>query len=160
MAGPQAERPPKKIDGYAKLVAMFRELDPINRIKLLEKLRAGSPILARLVERLDFTWWDIPKLDDKSIQKVLMIIPDKDWLMAWKLADDSVKAVLLANMSEERKLRFLADFENLPRVPRTQVQKIMFNIGARIRELAMNGEVKLLTRPRRRLKLGIKEEKK
>lgn len=158
MAGHQGEKPLKVINGYAKLVAMFRMLDPVFRVKLLDKLRVGSPLLASLVEQMEFTWWDIPRLDDNSVQKVLSKIPERDWLLAWKLADDSIKSVLLSNMSENRRKEFIEKFDALPRVPRVQVQKTMFHIGKQIREMAMRGELNLLTRPRKGLHLKERQE--
>lgn len=150
--------PAKTISGYARLVAMFKVLDAKSYKDLLAKLSLGSPLLARLVEWSDFTWWDIERLDDRSMQKVLSVIPERDWLIAWKLATPEVKAILLSNMSTSRQADFLKAFSEMPKIPKSQVYRVMFQIGARIRLMAMNGQVFILTRPRRRLKLNKAKE--
>ena len=155
---PLPDSTPKVIHGYAKLVAMFKVLDPKSYAELLGKLFAGSPLLARLVEWSDFTWWDIERLDDKSIQKVLVEIPERDWLMAWKLATPEVKEILLSNMSTSRQSDFLKAYSEMPKVHKAQVYRVMFQIGARVRIMAMKGQVFILTRPRRRLKLKTDKE--
>lgn len=151
---------PKVLHGYAKLVAMFKVLDTKSYGELLNKLFVGSPLLAKLVEWSDFTWWDIERLDDRSIQKILVEIPERDWLMAWKLATPDVKEILLSNMSTTRQNEFLKAFSEMPKVPKSQVYRVMFQIGARVRVMAMKGQVFILTRPRRRLKLKAYKEKK
>ena len=156
----RSENKPIRINGYARLVALFRTLDPVTRAKLLQKLVLASPVLARLVEVSDFTWWDLERLDNKSIQKVFSLIPEKDWLVAWKLAGSNFKELFLQNMSELRRTSFLQAFSEQPKVPKTQVYRVMFQISCKIRLMAMRGELVLLTRPRKSLKLNLAKEKK
>ena len=153
LVSPPSSPQHKTIHGYAKLVAMFKVLDSRSYKNLLSKLSLASPLLARLVEWSDFTWWDLERLDDRSIQKVLSVIPERDWLIAWKLATPDVKAILLSNMSAKRQEDFLKAFSEMPKMPKSQVYRVMFQIGVRLRLMAMNGQVFILTRPRRRLKL-------
>lgn len=160
LAGSQSERKLVHINGYAKLVALFRTLDPATRSIMMQKLILASPILARLVEISDFTWWDIERLDNKSIQKVFSLIPEKDWLIAWKLAGNSFKELFLQNMSESRRASFLQAFSEQPKVPKSQVYRVMFQISCKVRLMAMRGELVLLTRPRKSLKLNLAKEKK
>lgn len=144
--------PEKKLvqfNGPALIAAMFRELDPIFRKSLLEKVEKASPILAKTIECLEFHFVDLLRLDDKSLQLMLRTVPQSEWLVAWKLAPKSLCDRLKQNMSERQFQDFEEARKSLPKMHKAQVFKVQMLIAKKAKFLL--GEGKLSMRSRRRL---------
>lgn len=139
-------RLPRRFNGVGLLVAMVREADPVFRQKILAQIRSFSPIIARLAEHSAFIYRDIARLDDRGIQLVFSLVPETDWLIAWKLTDEKVRTFLLKNMSERRKKDFLASAENHPKVLKRRVYAVQAQIARKIHELLRQGKLGLLSR--------------
>lgn len=134
-------RTTKQFNGPAILVAMFRELGPVFRAKLIAKLRTAAPMFARLVDEFEFIFADLDRLDNKSLQMLLRVVPERDWLMAWKLAPEPLRARLLENMSAPRREDFSKAAAEAPKVPRSQVYRIQVQIARQAYELLQSGKI-------------------
>ena len=129
-----------KINGYAKLVAMVKAADPIFRRALLRKIQTFSPILAELCEQSLFTYSDIARLSDASLQDLLRCVPEHMWLKAWKLSKEPLRQRLLANMSEKKKNAFLEECKQAPRVLKSQVYRVQMQIAVRAQKNLLIGK--------------------
>ena len=136
----------KKFNGPALIVGMFRELDPGFRRQLYKNLQEADPLLAKLVDETEFLFQDLIRLDDPSLQALLTQVPEKDWLVAWKLAPEPVKKRLLENMSTDHQIEFVRQFKDLPRMHKAQVYRVQMHISRQALAGILAG--KLHMRPR------------
>lgn len=135
-------RAPVHFNGPAILAAMMREVDPKFRKALYEKLGKISPILLKVVEQFEFVFSDLILLEDKSLQLLLTKIPDQDWLVAWKLCDQSLKDRLLANMSPRKKEDFLHQAKQQPRLLKQQIVRTQMNIAKIAKNMLSEGKLR------------------
>jgi flagellar motor switch protein FliG len=148
------DREMKKFNGAAILVAMFREFDPQTRVKFGAKIKEQSPILARLIEQCEFIYADLYWLDNRSLQKLLTVIPENDWQLAWKLTDDRTKKRLLENMSSRRQEQFLETMDLASKVHKSQVYRVQAVIAQSCHSELKLGRYKMHSR---RAIIGNKE---
>ena len=139
-------RSPRHFNGIGLIIAMLREVDPIFRAALFQKLTSISPIIARLSEHTSFIYRDIPRLDDRGIQSIFSTIPEQDWLVAWKLSDETTKKFLLSNMSERRREVFLLAASQQPKILKRRVYAVQAQIGRKIHLLLRQGKLGLRSR--------------
>lgn len=139
-------RAPRQFNGLALLVALLREAPPHWRARWMAKVRAVSPIYARLCDEFDFIYRDLARLDDRGVQLCWRMIPEKDWLVAWKLTPDDIKEVMLRNMTARRREDFLAAFAAQPKVLRRQVLQVQRQIARQVRQWVMEGKAGLKSR--------------
>jgi flagellar motor switch protein FliG len=140
------DRPVKKFNGLALLAAMFREFDPLARAKMSEKLGAVSPILLGLVDRCDFIYSDLARLDPTSLQRLLVKFPEDDWVLAWKMTSGPLRQQLVECMPDRRKAKFLELVKSAPKVPKTRVIRVQVRIAIEARRMLMLGQLALMSR--------------
>ena len=139
-------RPPKQFAGLALFVAILREAPAPLRAAWSAKIARISPILMRIAEEFEFVFGDLARLDDPSLQKILVRLPEKDWLIAWKLTPLNLRQRLLANMSDRRREEFLAAASKLPKMPRRQVVAVQVQLGKNIRNLLRGGQLSMVSK--------------
>lgn len=86
--------------GAKALAGILNHADRSLERNVLENLASADRGLAEEVRGMLFVFEDIVKLDERAIQQVLREVDQKDLVLALRGADESVKEVLLANMSE------------------------------------------------------------
>src|SRR5437588_203201 len=69
---------------------------------ILEGIEHNDPELAAEIRRRMFTFDDIVTLDDRSIQRVLQDVAEKDLTVALRIGSDEVKQKIFKNMSGRR----------------------------------------------------------
>jgi flagellar motor switch protein FliG len=136
-------RSARSFNGLALLVAILREAPPSLRSVWIAKVAKVSPTFARIAEEFEFVFADLGRLTDVSLQKVLVRVPENNWLIAWKLTSVDLRQRLLANMSPRRREEFLASAANLPRMPRRQVVAVQIQVGKQIRDMLRHGELEM-----------------
>lgn len=141
-----AERKMRRFNGLALLVAMFREMEPQIRREFQAKLSSKDPILGGLIDRCEFLYQDIYLLDDVSVQKILKVFKEEEWLLAWKLSNEKIRELLLANMSKVKRRHFLSDVDKAPKVPRIKVIKLQLHMANRIHNMLSQGELSMKAR--------------
>jgi flagellar motor switch protein FliG len=139
-------RSPRRFNGLALLVAILREAPPSIRSVWIAKVAKVSPTFARIAEEFEFVFTDLSRLTDKSLQKVLTRVIEKNWLIAWKLTPFDLRQRLLANMSPRKREDFLASATSLPRMPRRQVVAVQVQIAKQIRDMLRRGELEMTSK--------------
>lgn len=122
---------------------MLRTLDPKFRAELIKKLDTSAPLIARLAERFTFIYDDIARIDDHGLQLLLRTVPEKDWLMAWKLTSPALQVRLSANMSDARRKDFAEQVAGLPKLPKIKVLRMQMQIAKVAHDLVTTGKVRL-----------------
>ena len=132
--------------GIALLVAVLREASPLWRQKWLSSLRQAAPSLVRLFDEYEFVFADMVRLDDRGIQLCWRVIPERDLLIAWKLAKPELRERMLANLSARRRESFLAAFAQMPKMPKGQVLQVQRQIARTVRAFLSEGKAGLCSK--------------
>jgi len=86
--------------GVQSLADILNQADRPTERNVLDQLAKVNAELAEEVRLLLFTFEDIAKLDDRSIQTVLKEVDQKDLAIALRGVEDEVREKIFGNMSE------------------------------------------------------------
>jgi flagellar motor switch protein FliG len=86
--------------GVPFLVSVLNQVDRSVQKSIFEALEASSPQLAEEVRASMFTFDDLVKLDDRSMQRVLRDVNKQDLTLALKGAPEKIKELVFRNMSQ------------------------------------------------------------
>jgi len=133
------------VGGVKALAEVLNRVDRSTERNIMETLERYDPELAESVKKLMFVFEDIIQLDDRSIQRVLREVEQKDLALAMKSASDEVKSRLFKNMSERAALMLKEDMEIMGPVRVKDVEETQTKIVNVIRRLEEAGEI-IITR--------------
>lgn len=97
--------------GAQTLIEILNNASHDTGRSILGALEKGSPTVAEQVRDRMFTFDDLPRLDDRSIQFVLREVGCDDLTLALKAADDEVKELVIRNLSEHAALALKESLE-------------------------------------------------
>lgn len=127
--------------GAETLAAILNSADRATERNILDFLSQRDAELAEKVRSLLFTFEDLRKLDDRSIQLVLKHVDTKDLALALRGATDEVKEWILANMSQRGAEMLREEMEYLPPQRRRVVEEAQSKIVAVVRRLEEANEI-------------------
>lgn len=127
--------------GAEALADILNSADRATERNILESLAKRDPELAEEVRSLLFTFEDLLKLDDRSMQLVLKNVDTKDLALALRGATEDVKDWILANMSERGAQMLREEMEYMPPQRRRVVEEAQSKIVAVVRRLEDAGEI-------------------
>jgi len=90
----------RETGGVSFLVKMLNNVDRGVQKTIFEALEPVSPSLVEEIRANMFTFDDLVKLDDKSIQRVLRDVNKQDLALALKGAPEKVRELIYRNLSE------------------------------------------------------------
>jgi flagellar motor switch protein FliG len=123
------------LGGVKSLAAILNSADRSTERNVLEALDEIDEELAADVRRLLFTFEDLTKLDDRSIQLVLREADQKDLALALRGVADRVKDKILANMSERGAQMLIEEIAFQPPQRKRTVEEAQGRIVAIVRKL-------------------------
>ena len=97
--------------------------------------------LAGEIKNLMFVFEDISKLDDRSIQKVLKEVDNKELAMALKACSEDLKEKILGNMSKRAADMIREEIEYMGPVRLREVESVQQRVVDIIRRLEEEGEI-------------------
>src|SRR5919106_3482606 len=127
--------------GVKSLADIFNQSDRTTERNGLDALAERFSDLADEVRMLLFTFEDIVKLDDRSIQMVLKEVDAKDLALALRGVNDETKERIFKNMSERGAEMLREEMEFQPAQKRSVVEEAQGRIVASIRRLEESGAV-------------------
>lgn len=86
--------------GVTFLVKMLNQVDRGVQKTILESLESSNPKLVEEIRANMFTFDDLAKLDDRTMQRVLRDVSKSDLALALKAAPDRLRDLVFRNMSE------------------------------------------------------------
>jgi flagellar motor switch protein FliG len=86
--------------GVSFLVKMMNQVDRGVQKNIFEALDTTNPKLVEEIHSNMFTFDDLVKLDDKTMQRVLRDVPKADLALALKAAQEKLKDLVFRNLSE------------------------------------------------------------
>ncbi|HAR64525.1 MAG: flagellar motor switch protein FliG [Candidatus Margulisiibacteriota bacterium] len=121
--------------GVRTLVDVLNKVNRTTERTILDSLGRQDPELAEEVRKMMFVFEDILLLDDRSMQRVLKDVENKDLSLALKTCSDELKAKIFKNMSERAAENLKEEMEYLGPVRLKQVEEAQQRIVNIIRSL-------------------------
>ncbi len=127
--------------GVRSVAEMLNRVDRSTEKAIMEKLEETNPDLADEIKRLMFVFDDVLLIDDKSIQRILREVDQKDLILALKGASEEVKAKILKNMSQRARALILEEMEVMGPTRLKNTEEAQQKIVNTIRQLEEMGEI-------------------
>jgi flagellar motor switch protein FliG len=127
--------------GVQSLAEILNHTDRSTERNVLDSLAEVDAELAEQVRMLLFTFEDVVKLDDRSIQLILKEVDSKDLALALRGVDKAVHERIFANMSERGSEMLAEEMEYQPPQKRALVEESQGRIVAVVRRLEEEGGI-------------------
>ncbi len=143
MAGFSMSQSLSKIGGTKSLAAILNRTNVSLSKEILSGLEQKDSDVAGEVKRLMFLFDDIVNIQDKDIQKILREVDRKDLALSLKIADDSLKQKIFANMSERASDLLKEELQYMGMVKLKEVEASQAKIIDLVKALEESGEITL-----------------
>lgn len=127
--------------GVTFLVKMLNQVDRGVQKTILESLEMSNPKLVEEIRANMFTFDDLSKLDDRTMQRVLRDVSKSDLAMGLKAAPDRLKDLVFRNMSERARESLREEIEILGPQLAKNVYAAQRKIVDAVRALEEAGEI-------------------
>lgn len=127
--------------GIESVVEVLHNVDRATEKTIIETLETQDPELAEEIKKRLFVFDDIIHLDDRSIQRVIREVEQKDLTMSLKVAGDEVKERLFNNMSKRMSQLIQEEMDYMGPVRLRDVEEAQQKIVNVIRNLEESGEI-------------------
>ncbi len=128
--------------GGAKATAdILNFVERNNEERILAEIEDSFPELADEIRNLMFTFEDINKIDDKSIQTVLKEVPRDQLVMSLKTASPELKDLIFRNISQRAAEMIQDDLDSLGPTPLKEVEKSQQSVVDIVRRLEAEGKI-------------------
>ncbi len=128
--------------GGAKATAdILNFVERNNEERILAEIEEAFPELAEEIRNLMFTFEDVAKIDDKSIQTILKEVPRDQLVLALKTASQDLRDLLFKNISQRAAEMLKDDLDTLGPTPLKEVEKAQQAIIDVVRRLEAEGKI-------------------
>jgi flagellar motor switch protein FliG len=118
-------------------------VDRNNEERILTEIEEMFPELAEEIRNLMFTFEDLGKIDDRSIQTLLKEVPRDQLVLALKTASDDLRDLLFRNISQRAAQMLREDLETLGPTKLKDVEKAQQAIVDIVRRLEAEGKIQV-----------------
>ena len=132
-----------QVGGLSTIVEILNNVDRSTQKQILDSLSIENPSLASSVLDNLFTFEDIMKLDNMTVQRILRDVDQSVLVLALKGAGEEIKEHILNNTSTRQRERILDDLEYLGGVKISEVEAAQRKIVEVIRVLEERGEIQI-----------------
>ncbi|WP_278287147.1 flagellar motor switch protein FliG [Cellulosilyticum ruminicola] len=129
------------IGGIDSIVEIINQVDRTTEKNIMENLEIEDPELAEVIRKRMFVFEDITMLDPKSIQRVLREVDNHQLAVALKGAGESVKSVIMENVSKRLAAMIEEDLEYMGPKRVKEIEEAQQQIVNIIRKLEDAGEI-------------------
>jgi flagellar motor switch protein FliG len=136
----------KDIGGVKPLSEMLNFVDKATEERVLTGLEEIDSEMTNNVRSLMFTFDDLSKLDDKSMQTLIREVPREMWVMALRTASPQMKKKIFSNMSERAGALLREELESMGPVRLRDVETTQREILEIARSLEMEGKIMLASK--------------
>lgn len=129
------------VGGIQAVVNILNNVDRGTEKNIIEALEIDNPDLAEEIKRRMFMFEDILTLDNRSVQRTLREVDNKDLTLALKGASEEVKKKIFSNMSKRQAEMVNEDMQYMGPVRLRDVEEAQQKIVNIIRKLEDAGEI-------------------
>ncbi|MBI5058303.1 flagellar motor switch protein FliG [candidate division KSB1 bacterium] len=130
-----------KLGGVRAAAEVLNMIGQSAERTILSKINEQAPELATSIKNLMFVFEDIVTLDDRSIQRVLKEVDNKDLALALKHVSPEVKKRILANLSQRASQMITEEIEYMGPVRLKEVEVAQQKVVDVVRQLEESGQV-------------------
>ena len=134
----------QQVGGVKVMSEILNRMSRTSESAILASLEDDDADLAAQLRGLMFTFEDVLKIDDKSLQELLREISTEDLAKALKLVDENQRTKIYSNMSKRGAEMLKEDIEMLPPIRLSEVEASQRNILDATKRLEAEGRIKLL----------------
>jgi len=136
-------REEEAVGGPKAAADILNFVDRNNEERIVTEIEELFPELAEDIRNLMFTFEDIAKIDDRSIQTVLKEVPRDQLVLALKTASEQLQGLLFRNISQRAAQLLQDDLENLGPTKLKDVEKAQQAIIDVVRRLEAEGKIQI-----------------
>ena len=129
--------------GARPLAEILNHADLTTERNVIDSIAAADPELGEEIRMLLFTFEDIVRLDDRSVQLILKETNQKDLVLALRGAPEDVKQKILMNMSSRGAEMLIEEMEYQQPQRRSVIEAAQSNIVSAIRSLEEKGVLQI-----------------
>jgi flagellar motor switch protein FliG len=109
--------------GITMVAEVMNRMNRNTENAVMQSLDDAVPEIAAEIRKKMFTFEDILKLDDRSIQELLREVTTEDLGRALKIVDEEMRAVIFRNMSKRGADMLKEDIEMMPPIRLSEIEK-------------------------------------
>ncbi len=133
----------EEIGGPKACADILNFVDRNNEERILAEIEEMHPELAEEIRNLMFTFEDVSKIDDRSIQTILKEVPRDQLVLALKTASEDLRSLLFRNISQRAAEMLKDDLDNLGPTKLKDVEKAQQGIVDVVRRLEAEGKIQI-----------------
>ena len=133
----------KQVGGIRPVAEILNFVDNATEERVMTGLSELEPELADGIRQLMFTFEDLGKVDDQSIQVMIREVEKDKWVMAMRTASPNLKKKVFSNMSERAGALLKEEMESMGPVRLRDVEGAQREIIDIARRLEAEGKVML-----------------
>jgi flagellar motor switch protein FliG len=138
---PLLQQPVDDIPGLDTLVEMLNQGSRETEQEVLDAIEAVDAELATRLREALFTFDDVARLDDRTIQQILKSVDTRDLAMAMKTGSDVLNQRILKNLSERARDALLEEIEFLSTLKASDVAEARARVVRTVRALEEVGSI-------------------
>ncbi len=133
----------EKAGGPKSAADILNFVERTNEERIITEIEETYPNLAEEIKALMFTFEDLKKLDDKSMQTILKEIPREQLVLALKKGSEEIRALVFKNISKRAAEMINEDLTSMGPVKMKDVEKAQQGIVDIARKLETEGKISL-----------------
>jgi flagellar motor switch protein FliG len=133
----------KQVGGVKPVAEILNFVDNATEERVMSGLNEYEPELADGIRQLMFTFEDLVKIDDPSMQVLVREVEKDRWVMALRTASPNLKKKVFGNMSERAGTLLKEEIESMGPVRLRDVEAAQREIIDRARQLEAEGKIYL-----------------
>ena len=133
----------KQLGGVRPVAEIMNFVDNATEERVLTGLNEFEPDLADSIKQLMFTFEDLCKIDDPSMQVLVREVEKDKWVMAMRTASPNLKKKVYGNMSERAGALLKEEIESMGPVRLRDVEAVQREILDFARRLEAEGKIRL-----------------
>ncbi len=138
-------REEEEIGGPKAAADILNFVERNNEERIIAEIEELYPELADDIRNLMFTFEDVQKIDDRSIQTVLKEVPRETLVLALKTASEELRGLLYRNISQRAAQMLQEDLESLGPTKLKDVEKAQQSVVDIVRRLEAEGKIQIST---------------
>jgi flagellar motor switch protein FliG len=135
----------KQVGGVRPVAEILNFVDSATEERVMAGLNEFEPELPESIRQLMFTFEDLAKIDDQSMQVLVREVEKDKWVIAIRTAGPALKKKIFANMSERAGALLKEETESMGPVRLRDVESAQRDIIDIARRLESEGKVFLTT---------------
>ena len=134
----------KEIGGIRMMAEILNRMNRSSESTIIASLDGTDPDLAAEIRSLMFTFDDVLKLDDRSMQELLREVSSEDLAKALKVVDEEAREKVFKNMSKRGAEMLKEDIQMMPPTRLSEVEKAQRAILDITKRLEAEGRIVIL----------------